>query len=253
MRRVRRRTQWAARIITTLMVSTVLWVLARQLPEWLSRMETFAVEDFEVSGTRYLSGVEAAELAGVLPGASLWDETEGWERRLVEHPLVEQVKIRRRPPGTLRFEIKENSPVALVANPALEAVGLDGQVLPLDPGQYRLDLPLLRVSRDPTDANFSSTAGIRRLLAELERLQGVDPEFRNRISEAWLTDRGDVGIRLVAPDVTFYWRPPVSIRRLREGMASLTRAFNREEMGTPSEIDLRFEEQVVVRFAEGAR
>ena len=251
--RRRRRTQWAARVITTLMVSTALWVLARQVPELLSRMETFAVEDFEVSGTRYLSGTEAARLAGVTPGASVWDETEDWERRLVTHPLVEQVRIKRRPPSTLRFEITENSPVALVANPALEAVGLDGQVLPLDPGRHRLDLPLLRVSRDPADENFSSTAGIRRLLAELERLESVDPEFRNRISEAWLTERGDVGIRLVAPDVTFYWRAPVSIRRLREGMASLTHAFNKDESRTPSEIDLRFAEQVVVRFSDDKR
>ncbi len=253
MRRSRRRAQWVGRIFGTLAVSSLLWVLARQVPELLARMETFAVDEIEVSGTRYLSGTEAARLAGVPAGSSVWDETADWEERLTTHPLVQQVRIKRRPPGTLVFEITENSPVALVASPELEPVGADGRVLPLDLGQHRLDLPLLRVSRDPANENFSSAAGVRSLLEELERLENVDPEFRARISEAWLTDRGDIGIRLVAPDVAFYWRPPVSARRLEEGMASLTRAFSRDDGRVPDEVDLRFAEQVVVRFQERLR
>lgn len=253
MRRVRRRKQWIGRVILTLLVSGAVWVITRQIPELLAGMESFDVENYEVVGTRYLTGRQAADLAGIEPGASVWDETDGWEHKLGENPLVEHVTIRRRPPRTLRFEIKENSPVALVASPTLEAIGRDGRVLPLDPGQQRLDLPLIRVSRDPADENFSSTAGVRRLLAELERLESVDPEFRARISEAWLTERGDIGIRLVAPDVAFYWQPPVSLRRLREGMAGLTHAFAREGSRVPGEVDLRFAEQVVVRFTSKSR
>ncbi|MEZ4414906.1 MAG: FtsQ-type POTRA domain-containing protein [Gemmatimonadota bacterium] len=251
--RARRRTRWVGRFAFALLVSSTLWVGARQLPRALAHMELFGLSNFEVTGTRYLTGVEAAEIAGITAESSLWDDREAWEERLRAYPLVENVRVRRRPPSTLRFEIVENKPVAFVSAATLEPIGTDGRLLPIDPSVHRLDLPVLRASLDPSDPQFASSGALRVLLGELARLESVDSEFRERISEAWLTERGEVGIRLVAPDVTFYWRAPVSARRLSEGMAALTHAFEPGSRPDPTEVDLRFADQVVVRFGRQRR
>lgn len=250
MRPARRRVRWLGRFAFALLVSSALWLLARQTPRLLGHLALFELESFEVTGTRYLTGVQVAEAAGVTKGASLWDDTGEWEERLRAHPLVEAVRIHRRPPGTLLFEIDENTPVAFVASPTLEPIARDGRLLPIDPAVHRLDLPVLRASLDPADERFASSGSLRILLEELQRLESVDAEFRERISEAWLTERGDVGIRLVAPAVTFYWRAPLGMRRLAEGMSALTHAFEAER-GTPTEVDLRYADQVVVRVGRG--
>ena len=170
--------------------------------------------------------------------------------------LVEKARAKRRFPNTLLLEVVETIPVALIPNPALEPVDGSGRFLPIDPAEHRLDLPIVGLRESKRGVTLS--AAERRLLAgEIARLGVSDPDLVARISEVRLDARGDLWAQLWRQNsqgelwdlpVTLRFRPSLPGRRFQEGMRVLDDAMNRFEGAVVADLDLRFEEQVVVRL-----
>jgi hypothetical protein len=211
----------------------------------IARSDVFRVSELELQGARYLTLEQAAEAAAVPSEASVWDDPSEWEARLGAHPLVREVRVRRRIPGTLVFDVEEREPIGLLATPTLEVVDAEGRILPIDPSEHALDLPLLRLPTRSREGEKLRAA----LAAEAERLARTDPEFAGMVSELSRDDRGDLLARWGQPAVTFRFTPAVTARKLREGVLVLLE-ITRETGETPETVDLRFEEQVVVRRAQ---
>lgn len=216
-------------------------------PLALRKIESFEVREVRLEGARFLDRTEAIRTAGIGAGASVWDDSSEWERRLGEHILVERAQVKRQLPNTLVLEVEESTPVALLPMPTLEPVDRHGRVLPIDPARYRLDLPVLQASADPARADFSSSTELKVLLGEVVRLREIDPELIRRASELAIDPRGDVIVRLFSPDVEIRYRPPIQATRLAEGLHALSDALKRTE--DVRVVDLRFDGQVVVRGA----
>jgi cell division septal protein FtsQ len=157
-------------------VASPLWgpVVLRSIP-------ALRVSRVEFTGTRFVDPAAARALASVPPDASVWDDHSAAESRLRLHPLVEDVRIRRSGLTRLTVDVREIQPVALVATPVLQAVDARGYVLPLDPAQHRLDLPILQDARVESDRVVPE--GSRRALAALERLGQLNRDFVERVSE----------------------------------------------------------------------
>jgi cell division septal protein FtsQ len=141
--------------------------------------------------------------------------------------------------------IEERTPVGFVAGPVLEPVDRDGQVLPLDPVEHRLDLPVL--IRTGGGAALSRSQ-LRVLAMEVDRLAADDPTFLAAVSEMAIDDTGDA-TALVSGDLLLRFRPPLSHLRLRDGLAALDDAVLRQPDQTVTVLDLRFEDQVVIGYA----
>jgi hypothetical protein len=217
-------------------------VLAPRAVRKVARSEVFRVSELRLEGARYLTLEQAAELAAVPPDASVWDDPSEWVARLAQHPLVRDARVRRRIPGTLIFDVQEREAVGLVPTPTLEVVDAEGRILPIDPSEHPLDLPLLHVPPREQGADRARA----QLAADAERLGRIDPEFAGMISELARDERGDLLARWGDPAVTFRFTPAVTARKLREGVLVLF-DITRETGETPETVDLRFEEQVVVR------
>jgi len=142
--------------------------------------------------------------------------------------------------------IEERTPVGFVAGPVLEPVDRDGQILPLDPVEHRLDLPVL--IRAGGGAALTPSE-LRILAREVDRLAADDPTFLAAVSEMAIDERGDA-TALLSGDLLLRFRPPLSHRRLRDGLTVLEDADLRHPDQTASVLDLRFEDQVVVGYAE---
>jgi cell division septal protein FtsQ len=180
------------------------------------------------------------------PGANVWDDTEPWEAKLRAHPLVRDAKIHRRFPGTLLLEVVEREPVALVANPTLEPVDDAGRILPIDPAQHPLDLPVIASA---VRGEASLTPAQRRILAnEIARLQAEDPEFLAHLSHLSLDSRGHLIACAGDPSVDFHFRPGLPIQRINQGLRVLGDAQERYAENRVEELDLRYGDQVVVRL-----
>ena len=216
-----------------------------RVPGLLSEVDYFRLTNFELEGERVLTLEQVLQHMDIPDGASFWDDPAGWSNRIGSHPMVRSVRLSMRLPRTLVISIEERVPVAFVATPVLESVDRDGVVLPLDPVKRRLDLPVLQGVEPNTDE-------LRVLAAEAARLSGTDPRFTAMLSELALDDQGDLLGSLGDETVIFRFRPHLSARRLREGIAVWADARERRTDMVVDVIDLRYEDQVVVHYSARA-
>ncbi len=217
----------------------------------LVRHEVFRLEadEVEVRGLRFLSRDDVVELLALTPETTVWADKSAWSERVSRHPLVKDVRVTRRIPDGLLVEVRERTPIALAPAPALEPIDAEGFRLPLDPSEYRLDLPVIHTTRRPARGSRLFPEDVRLLAAEVEHLMASDTTFLQLVSSVAWDGRGAVVARWTEPPVTFLLPPHASPARLREALGALADAVAKAPDSPPAAIDLRFADQVVVRRA----
>lgn len=241
-------------LFLTISLGMVFVLEAPRLGRALSQIEVFRVAEVAVEGAEYLTPDEILAAAAIPVGASVWDDLEPLAARLREHPLVREAKIRRRLPGKLVVEVDEREPVALVPNPTLTPVDREARFLPLSAAGRRLDLPLLQPRFEADgDTRELTPAQLGQLTSELSRLAELDPALHASVSEVGLDSWGHVLLHFDQPRVTLRYRAPLVPGRLNEGLRVLTDALEREPDKRLVSVDLRFADQVVVRFLDTPR
>lgn len=221
------------------------WAMPR-LPGVLDDLDWFRVRSLRVEGLRYLSTKEVELTAAVPKASNLWDDTGPVAVRLRAHPLIRAVEVSRRLPGTLVVEVEERVPVGLVPTPTLQPVDRDGHRLPLDPSRRPLDLPLIQPGRAVRGA--PAPAAIAAAAREVARLAEVDPTFWAGISAVTEVGSHNVVLEWGDPAVRLHYRTPLSQGRMREALAVLADVAYRAGGQLPATLDLRFTDQVVVRW-----
>jgi hypothetical protein len=217
-----------------------------RIPAALVDLDMFRIEDVEVRGIRYLEEAEVVALLALAPETSIFGDKTPWQDRVASHPLVKDVRVSRRLPDGLLVVITERTPIALGPTPTLEPMDAEGRRLPLDPAEFRLDLPVIHTARRPPRGARHFPLDVRRLAAEVEHLMASDTSFLQLVSSVTWSGPGAVAVRWAEPDVEFLLPPHASPARLREGIGALADAATRTE-GAADVIDLRFADQVVVR------
>lgn len=227
----------------------------------VAHVDRFHVRNVELEGSRYLAREEVLAYIGLSTELSVWDDLEPVAARLRSHPLLLEARVRRRLPSTLVFTVREREPVALFPTPVLAPVDREGRRLPINPSEHPLDLPLLQptehgrngmepVGKRPAgiDGGTLSPDQLRILAGEVSRLGTLEPDVAASLSDAALDPWGDVILSLSDPSVEIRYRPPLSPARLREGLQALGDALDRSPDRRLHAVDLRFEDQVVVRY-----
>ncbi len=230
---------------TAALGAVVLW--GRRIPDAIGGLDAFRVENVEVRGLRYMKEEDVVKLLQLTPETSVWGDKSVWIDRVLAHPLVKSVKITRRVPDGLLLTVTERTPIALAPTPTLEPVDAEGHRLPLNPADYRLDLPVIQSKSRPPKGARVFPRDVRRLAAEVEHLMASDTAFLQLVSSVQTTDRGAVLARWSEPEVTFLLPPDASPLRLREALGALDDAIAKSPDRIPDAIDLRFADQVVVR------
>lgn len=219
-------------------------------PELLREVDAFEVRSVEISGTRLLAPHEVLAASGIRQGQSLWDDRDTWERALRAHGGIASAHVSRRPPSTLRIRVEEKRPIAYVEAGALRLATAEGEILPVDPSSRPVDLPIIR-------ADWSDSAGVavaRRLLAAAGRLERQDPGLLAEISEIRATRRGGPGAVLVHPMGELVIPDSADAARIAELRAVLSHLRARgmgadhSDPASPLRVDLRYDDQIVVRF-----
>src|SRR5690606_13580026 len=112
--------------------------------------------------------------AGITSASNLFDDATPWIESLRAYPLVADVRIQRRVPGTIVLHIEEAVPVAFARTPELRAIGANGRVLPADPADDDMDLPVLMVRTRVSGQGRAvdpETLEIVRFLTTVERVE----------------------------------------------------------------------------------
>jgi hypothetical protein len=234
------------RIVLVTLLFAGVWSVAGRVSDRVTGWELFRVRDVEVRGLDLAPRDEIVARLRLTPQSSVWEDPEVWIGRLEAHPMLKEVRIGRRVPGTLVVDVVERRPVALAPTPTLEPVDAEGKRLPVDPAERPLDLPVLDVFKPVPGALLLPTRG-RALAAEVGRLAEADIEFYQRVSEVSWMDATTVIARWTEPRVDFLFFRGTAPHRLRQGQSVLADALTRDREGSPRTIDLRFADQVVVR------
>jgi cell division septal protein FtsQ len=214
-------------------------------PAVLRTFPAFGVAGIDVSGVRFVGEEEARALAAIVPGTSVWDDHSEAEARLESHPLIEDARIRRRGFNRLLIELHEVRPIALVSAPALEPVDGSGELLPIDPSAYALDLPIL-VGATVEDGRVGDEES-RRALAVVDLLDRLSPEFVNQVSEVHRA-RGDA-VELVLLRGSHVDRLVLPLEDAELAFLRAEDAISAcAERGHVVSVDARFRDQVVVQL-----
>ena len=205
-------------------------------PLLLRNMAFFRVRHIEVVGARYIQPRDILERLNVDTLASVWDPTGRLEKRVSEHPLVREVKIDRKLPGTLVVQLVEHVPVALVATAnGFRAYDERGVVLPIDPTTADVDAPILA---RPDSALF-------RLLGVV-RTQA--PDLYRRLSEARRDGRAGDEFLLVLDSIPVRALADVTLDRLAD-LELVENDLARRRLRA-TELDLRYRDQVIARLPQ---
>lgn len=215
-------------------------------PSVLREVDSFRVRRVEVIGTRFMDPYTVIQAAGLVRGASVFDDPESWRSGVLTLPLVAGVDIRRKLPATIQVTVTEVEPVALVAGETLRAVDASGQLIPLDLAGSALDLPILAGVK-LRDGRIGGELGARTALEALVALGRDAPELAGRISQV---ERRPGLLRVVFRDGSAEVLLPLdaSALELRQLRLAYTDLMSRGELWNVRRIDLRFRDQVVVSF-----
>lgn len=240
------RARWGRRLAAVLIAAAVV-AAVMAVPGVLREMAVFRVETVEVTGTRFLEPYAVVRAAGLDRPASVFDDVDVWRAGVLTLPLVTDIRVRRQLPSTVRLEVREVEPVALVGETRLRPVDATGRLIALEPAGIVLDLPViagarLEHGRIATPAGAAAVAAITALAVRA-------PELADRISQVQV---GGGTLRITFRDGALEAvLPPhptdVELLQLRLAHADL-RA--RGELAAVRRIDVRFREQVVVSFLD---
>ena len=234
-----------------ILVAGMALVISRA-PGWGRGEERFLLSRFEVRGNRVLTEDEILELSGVEMGSSLLDvRISVLEAAVAASPRIERAQVRRVLPDRVVVTLDEKRPAALVlvgANDVLE-VTEDGAVLPAVAQTASVDLPVI------TGAVGNVEPGIAELspeltgaLAFLRRAREVSEGLWMDISEVRIAPGSDLVIYTVADGAE------IRVGSGALGSRDLERLWRvltdiRDGGREVETIDLRFRNQVVVRFS----
>lgn len=195
--------------------------------ERLTRSEIFSVRVVDVNPCAHVSGDEIAGILRGVPRGNIWAlSKEAIGRRILSHPYVRNVAIRKVFPDTLIVRIVEREPVAMINLDALYYVDEQGTIfkrltaydpknLPILTGFSRADL----AAKDPV-----TIRNLRRTIALLHRTENSVlsrniSEIHFDAQDGYTVVTRDYGLSLKIGTMDF----GEAIRRIDEAMPKLAR------------------------------
>jgi hypothetical protein len=158
----------------------------------------------------------ALAATGITDSSSVFEDLDGWTDALRGERMVADARLVRRLPGTVRIEVVEAEPVALIRTPELRPVDARGRVLPISLAGQNLDAPIIAHATELNADSIADEATIR-LIAALLRIRAQDAALAHDVSEIGPAHGGGLRLRLRWPEHAELLLPVVSdARKLRE-------------------------------------
>jgi cell division septal protein FtsQ len=236
-----------------------LWLLIPQLAAFLVLFvfaaewkDSLKVQHVVVSGTRLLPAVDVYGWAKVPMKSALFginlSEIYG---KIVAQPFVKSVAVYRQLPDAVHIHINEREPIATLNIGQLFFIDDEGVLLPYCHTAVKLDVPVINGIGGVDHVQVGEVAASNEVFQAIEILKTareVDTAIYRLISEVNMNGGGDITLYSVDGGV------PITLGRGDIGKKLVTlRAFlgnilKNEDPKKLRSIDLRFDEEVVVRW-----
>jgi hypothetical protein len=235
------------RILRVLGVLALLAALAH-LPWETVRKRMAVVTQIRVEGVRYLDPARVAARSGIAVGDDLFRvDLERARQKLLLESRIGAARVTRRLPRGVRIVVEERSPVLLVDHGVPWEVDRQGVLLePLQPGVVA-DVPRLvgpRFASERSGTHLGSLE-VARGLRWAERLAERELQLAGQVSELDVSDPACTSLTLLSGTRVLAPAWPPSLRRLSALRVVLADLGHKGTVA--GEVDLRFENQVIVR------
>jgi cell division septal protein FtsQ len=216
---------------------------------WKRLRQRFArLSNVQVEGTRYLDAERVMRSAGLNPGDDLFAiDLDRARQKLLLDPRVAAAELHRRPLRGVRVRIVEREPVLLVDHGVPWEIDASGHLMPPLENGVTADVPLLvgpHLQSLPGGVQVDRVE-VRRGLAWVRALSAEELQLSGQLSEVDVSDAARTGLTLLdGTRVLAGGWPPAAPRlsALRVVIADL-----RQRGTAAGEVDLRFDNQVIVR------
>jgi cell division protein FtsQ len=236
--------------VLTLAAVLLVATLLSQVPwDRLGRM-LFDVREIRVEGARYLDPSAIVAASGLKTGGDLFAVDLARARQaLLLHPRIAAARVSRGFPHQVRVRVEERTPVLLIEHGVPWEMDSSGVLLPPLAEGVVADVPMLvgpAVTALAPGTQVHSPA-VERGLAWMRALAARDLQLSGQVSELDVSDPRTTSLTLMNGTrvLTPAWPPGTrALSALRVVLADL------QKRGTlAQEVDLRFENQVIVRPA----
>lgn len=216
---------------------------------WKSNLK---VKRVTIEGNRIVETAEITQLIKVPKNSQLQDvDLAAVRRDILSHHFIKDAVVERDLPATLKVTVKERVPLAIINSAEILYLDDDGVVLPHSMSKQLFDLPVLTGMPDGlvlTPGTIIKHPDIQEALQILATSKLVNKELSHLLSEVRLRNGGD--IVLYAAE----WGVPIIFGRgeIANKLVRLESFWNSvvRERGSDNlqYVDLRFDDQVVVRW-----
>lgn len=216
---------------------------------WKSNL---TVSKVTVEGNRIVEANEILQLAQVKPGTPLYDlDLATIRNNVVSNFFIKDAVVERDLPSTVRITVYERSPIAIINRADILYIDEEGVVLPHSISKETFDLPILSGLPSAASLKAGTTlrdADVQEALAILSASKLVSKELYHLISEVHLRNGGDVVLYAAE------WGVPIIMGRgdVACKLVRLEMFWNEVVRQRGSQalqyVDLRYEDQVVVRW-----
>lgn len=215
------------------------------------------VSKIVVAGTRVVNVNEIVQLAHVKPGSKMYElDLMVIQKNVVSHHFLKNVVVERDLPSTLKITVVERSPIAMVNSGELLYLDSDGVVLPHSSSHEIFDLPM--ISNIPPEVKLSVGSvvvhpDVAEALSILSTAKLVNKELYHLISEVRLRNLGDLVFFTADGGVPVLFgrgNPADKLLRLEAFWADVVHGHGAQDL---QYIDLRYDDQVVVKWTPGTK
>ena len=252
----RRRSPWLTRVLTAARTLTAVVVLGGAgwyASQAVTDARTLRVSEIHVRGNQHLArGDVMALLAGLEGQHLLQTDLEGWRRRVLGSPWVEQVTLRRVLPSTVEVTIRERLPIA-IGRIRGDLYLVDEQGLVIDeygPNYAQFDLPIVDGLADAGAGEPAIDPARAGLAADLLRALEQQPVLMKRISQIDVASAHDAVVLLDQDPALVHLGEEQFVQRLQRYL-ELHEALH-SRVPDIEYVDLRFDDRVYVRPGKSA-
>jgi cell division protein FtsQ len=229
-------------------------IAVKNLLEHDSRFRIAGTEDIQAVGLTQVSRADILPIFGADIGKNIFFIHLSERRKELEQiPWIKSATVMRLLPDQIRVSVVERTPVAFVREgQQIELVDADGVLLTMSPEgmtQHHYSFPVV-TGIDPRDAASSRKtrmAVYQRLISELD---SGGQNISRQISEIDLTDPEDARVLMQDDPTLLHFGDEQFLARYQRYKAHI--AEWRQQYPQLSQLDLRYDSQVVLKMASGA-
>ncbi len=215
------------------------------------------VESVKTSGNRIVATADILKLGGVQKRSKLFDvNLADVQRRVKTHPYLSAVSINRNAPGGITINVVEREPIAALGTERLLFLDPEGVLLPSLRADQAFDVPVVTgvmPNGEWISGHRVSAECLLDALRLLSTAKSISDDLYRRISEVHIMENREMLLYTAEMGVPVVFGRGDEVTKLMKFDGFWRDVVSRRGTQDLQYIDVRFEDQVVVRWNTGTQ